>query len=253
MHKIFAKPSFLGKRVVFLTQCHSTNDELSLLCKNERPPEGTVVYTDQQLNGKGQRGNTWLAEPSKNILMSLLLRPIFLEIKNQHYLNLIVGLAILDWLKESTRGLELKLKWPNDIFINGRKLGGVLIENSLKGTMLDYSIVGIGINLNQEIMSIPEATSLINETGISFDVFESMEGLLYSIEYWYNQLRSSNHQSILSSYHESLMWVNESHVFEKKGELFEGMVRGINDIGQLKIENGKEIEVFNIKEVRFVR
>lgn len=253
MHKIFAKPSFLGKRVVFLTQCHSTNDELSLLCKNERPPEGIVVYTDQQLRGRGQRGNVWLAEPSKNILMSLLLRPIFLEIKNQHYLNLIVGLAILDWLKESTRGLELKLKWPNDIYVNGRKLGGVLIENSLKGAMLDYTIVGIGLNLNQEEMVIPEATSLIKETATSFDVIETMDELLYSIEYWYNQLRNSNHQSILSNYHESLMWVNEPHFFKKKGELFEGIIRGINDIGQLKIEKGNEIEVFNIKEVTFVR
>lgn len=252
MHKIFAKPLFLGKKVVFLPQCHSTNDELAAMVKNENPPEGTVIYTDSQLSGKGQRGNKWEADPDKNILMSLLLKPKKLAVKNQYYLNLIIGLAILDFLKEKLRSKDLRLKWPNDVYVNGQKISGILVENSLKGTVIDSSIIGIGFNLNQETFDIPNATSLFLESNQYCTKEEIMEDILQLIEYWYMKLSEGRFEDILSSYHDSLFWKDEIHTFQSDKEILKGIIRGINEVGRLIIETTDGELSFDVQEVRFV-
>ena len=251
MYKIFAKPLFSGKKVVFLSQCHSTNDELIELVRKSSEPEGTRVHTNHQTGGKGQRGNVWLAESGKNILMSVLLRPGFLAPQDQFYLNLIVGLAIVDTLKKYSKA-EIQLKWPNDVYLNGKKVSGVLIENNLRGNSIESSVAGIGLNVNQQGFGIASATSLAMEDGHQFDRDEVIETLLCCLEKWYLNLENGKHDSIQDEYHKILMWRGETRNFKSASEEFEGEITGIDKCGRLAINVNGVLKTFGIKEVEFV-
>ncbi len=255
MHKIFAKPIFLGKKVVFLPQCHSTNDELSLLSKEEILPEGTVIYTDHQVAGKGQRGNSWIDEPGKNVLLSLLLRPKRLMIKQQHYLNLITGIAVVEVLREYMEPTKLKLKWPNDVYIEGKKVAGILIESAIKGQNIDNAVVGIGINLNQ-LDNLPirgiSVRKALEPSSEPVDRLSFMEDLLAAIEKWYLKLSAGSFQLIDQHYDDLLFWKNEVHTFRSDSLPFEGMIRGINEYGRLKVETDDGVLIFDVKEVQFI-
>lgn len=216
-------------------------------------PEGTIVYTDHQRQGKGQRGNVWIDEPGKNILMSVLLRPDWLSVADQYYFNIIAGLAVMEMLDQYS-SLEKKLKWPNDIYLNGKKVCGILIENNLKGMAMESSIVGIGFNLNQKRFNMFIATSLFMETNEEYNRDEVIEDLLLSLERWYLVLKEGKKTRIMEAYHRQLMWRDEMHEFEDKENLFQGVIRGIDCHGKLVIEreNGKK-QSFHTKEIRFIQ
>ncbi len=252
MHKIFAKPLFLGKKVVFLPQCHSTNDELAQMIKKNDEPEGTVLFTDNQIKGKGQRGNIWLAEPAKNILLSVLLRPKFLAPAHQFYLNLIAGLAIVDTIGDYSDG-NIQLKWPNDVYLNGKKVSGILIENNLRGNSLESAIVGIGLNVNQQGFALATATSMMLEIGKTFDRHGVIENLLTYLEKWYLQLKNGKMTFILDQYHRHLMWRGEVRTFRSSGTEFDGEIIGIDKHGNLTINQSGTLQTFGIKEVEFLR
>jgi BirA family biotin operon repressor/biotin-[acetyl-CoA-carboxylase] ligase len=251
LHKIFAKPLFLGKKVVFLPQCHSTNDELAVLAKNSKEPEGLALYTHDQTKGKGQRGNAWIAEPGKNMLISVLLRPGFLDPQNQFYLNLITGLAIIDVLKEFIPN-DLTLKWPNDVYIEDRKIAGILIESNMRGSTLESSIVGVGLNVNQKGFALPKATSMSIETGDDFDLNDIMENFLLKLEKWYLKLKAGAKGDILDQYHQLLMWRGEKRKFRNADEEFFGEIVGIDQHGRLAINYDGSLHYYGIKEVEFV-
>ncbi|SNT02607.1 BirA family transcriptional regulator, biotin operon repressor / biotin-[acetyl-CoA-carboxylase] ligase [Ekhidna lutea] len=251
MHKIFAKPLFLGKKVDFLPQCHSTNDELLLLVKNSVVQEGSVIYTDHQLKGRGQRGNVWFDELGKNVLMSILLRPKFLSPTKQFYLNLITGLAIVDVLGEVLEG-KVELKWPNDVYVNDRKIAGILIESNLRGTSLESAVIGIGLNVNQSGFNMHGATSLSLESGKHHDRFKLMELVVAQLEKWYLKLKGSNYEVILESYHDLLMWRGELHAFKGVAGTFKGEIVGINQHGNLAINVDGKLQYFGLKEVEFI-
>lgn len=252
MYKIFAKPTFLGKKVVFLPQCHSTNDELARLARNKKIPEGTVIYTDHQISGKGQRGNEWFDKPGENVLLSLLLKPRFLSVQKQFYLNLATGLSILDLLKSYVPGKQVKLKWPNDVYIESKKVSGILIENILRGSSIEWSVNGIGLNLNQEDDLPQNATSVFVESGSKVDRLDFIDELVYWIEVWYRKLIDGSFNDVLDSYHETLYWINEVHIFKAQGREFRGTIKGIDSTGRLIIATSTIERVFGIKEVQFI-
>ena len=120
MYKIPANTLFTGKNLVFVPDCPSTNT-LALEISQQSPvKEGTVVITDQQTAGKGQRGNTWEAEPRQNLTFSLILKPTFLAVNKQFYLNIVICLALKDYLRQKTSG-PVHIKWPNDILVHQKK------------------------------------------------------------------------------------------------------------------------------------
>src|SRR5690349_7854438 len=150
----------MGHSVVFMPECHSTNDEASRLIESSsHVVEGTVVITDSQTSGRGQRGNTWITEPGKNLTFSLLMKPTFLNAQDQFLLNKAFSLGLYDYLN-ATLQATVKIKWPNDMVVNDKKICGILIENQIQGQNIQNSIVGIGLNVNQENFSIPTATSM---------------------------------------------------------------------------------------------
>ena len=127
----------------------STNDYLSQLCKNNETKEFYTVWAERQTAGRGQRGNSWESEPGKNLTFSIVLYPTVLKARQQFYLSMLVSTAVVYALNNYTKGFSVK--WPNDIYWNDKKIAGILIENELEGNYVMQSIVGIGLNVNQEL------------------------------------------------------------------------------------------------------
>jgi len=141
LHKLFKNTVFIGKKAFFLPSCHSTNEMASVLMNNNQPLNGTVVYTDFQSRGKGQRGNSWESEERKNILLSVILDTSFVEPTNFFDLTIMTSLAIRDILLEYIKE-GIKIKWPNDMYFGNQKIGGILIENYLKQNTIEWCILG---------------------------------------------------------------------------------------------------------------
>ena len=128
MYKILANTVFLGKDIIYLTECHSTNDEALERLRRREISEGSIIFTDNQTKGRGQRGNVWLSQAGMNITFSLLLKPNFLIPSEQFYLNMIISLSVVELFLGYSD--DMKIKWPNDILHQSDgKIGGILIEN----------------------------------------------------------------------------------------------------------------------------
>ncbi len=140
-------------------------DSTNLQAHRELPhaEEGTVWVADFQTAGRGQRGNSWESSKGENLLFTILLRPDFVPVADQFSISQITALAIVKYLE--SKGLQPKIKWPNDIYINDKKICGILIEHTLSGANLSASILGIGININQMVFEsdAPNPTSLLLE------------------------------------------------------------------------------------------
>lgn len=251
MHKFFANTLFIGKKTVFLPTCHSTNDIAASLVPQNDIYEGTVIVTENQTSGKGQRGNDWEAGPKMNLTFSVILRPVFLQISDQFYLNIIISLAIYDLLeKHLPHGL--KIKWPNDIYYNDNKLGGILIENTIKNNKIESTIAGIGLNVNQTKFRYVDAISLSMILGKRLNLENLLNDLLVKIEKRYLQLKSGARGQLQEGYLHRLYWLNEDHIFKGQG-FFNGVIKGIGNTGKLAIEVDGEVKYFDLKEVKFIK
>lgn len=248
MHKFFAKTQFLGKKVLFLSQCHSTNDKAAELLKEKPQIEGTTIITQNQTQGRGQRGNTWESEPGKNATFTVILKPTTIPTQSQFQLHLITTLAIHHTLFPIL-GKELKIKWPNDIYYRDRKLGGILIENTLKGSQIESSIVGIGININQSLFRDLRATSLLDITENEFEINDIIEQILIELEKKYLELKSGKLKMLQAQYLRRLYLFNEETRFEAAGRIFNGKIIGVNAHGLLQIQENETVHEYAFKEV----
>ena len=251
MHKFFAKTQFLGKTVIYLPQCHSTNTEIQTFSKKMTLNEGSILVTDFQINGRGQQNNKWLSQKGKNILMSILLKPTFLCLDKQFYINIITCLATTDALELFT-GNNIKIKWPNDVYAGINKIAGILLEASVSKRNIDQTIIGLGVNINQQEYGGLKATSVLLETGSTQRIDNIMELILLSLERWYQKLKNREYEEIMLKYHSLLFWRNEKHVFYIRGELIDGQIKGINNLGQLIVEIKGVERIFNNKELVFI-
>ena len=251
MYKIPANTLFMGKNLVFVPECPSTNT-LALQISQQSPvKEGTLVITDHQTAGKGQRGNVWEAEPGQNLTFSLILKPGFLAINKQFFLNIVICLALKDYLKEKTSD-NIYIKWPNDILVHEKKISGILIENQLQGTSILNSIAGIGFNVNQKHFNTPTAISLALITGDVFNLGEVLPIILGFIESRYLQLRQGHYEVLMNQYLGALYRRNEKHTFSANGQLFEGTIEDLDASGKLRIRMENEVRSFGIKEIQYV-
>lgn len=252
MYKIPAKTLFVGQSLVYMPECHSTNDEASRLIQREGTIEGTTVITSDQTAGRGQRGNTWHSEPGKNLTFSIILKPSFLAVSNQFYLNMIVSLGVYDYLK-TIFDEAVKIKWPNDILVKDKKVCGILIENQINGQKIQNSTIGVGLNVNHEKFDLERASSMKLLCDRGFELQEVFEGVLEKIESRYLMLREQSTEALSSEYKNALYWLDERHVFSSRQKLFEGKITGVDEFGRLKIETDTGVKYMSVKEVEFVR
>jgi len=288
---------FIGKNCIEVEKTDSTNSYLGNLTSSSTPElrsqpsliallsqekgekivfEGTVVVAKHQEQGRGQRGSTWESEPGKNLTLSILLQPTFLRPDEQFQLNKAVSLGVLEfvhtplhlpthsgflpWGESEERGGRVSIKWPNDIYIGTKKVAGILIENSVSGNSLQQSIVGIGINVNQEKFSayLPNPTSLKLMTGKDFDLKECLERLCCCIEKRYLQLRP--HPGLLPKGEGAIDWdylknlyrYREFADYKYKEDPVRAKITGVTKSGTLLLEteSGGKLEC-DLKELRF--
>lgn len=251
MYNISANTIFTGKTLVYLPTCHSTNDHANHLLSTENPIEGTLVITPDQTAGKGQRGNTWESESGKNLTFSLILRPSFLKIAHQFYLNILSSLAVRVTISQFLQ-TEVKVKWPNDIYLNNKKISGILIQNIIKKDIIGTTIIGIGLNVNQEVFSDKKAISMKNYTEGEYAIGNVLNLLLENLEAYYIKLRSGKLKELYEEYRSHLFRLEEDHTFKSKEELFHGKIIGLDESGRLIIQSGDQQRVFSFKEVEFL-
>ena len=215
--------------------------------------EGTVIITDNQTAGRGQRGNSWEASTGENLTFSLILKPNFLKASDQFQLNVAISMGVFDFLSEFIDE-NLKVKWSNDIYYGDKKMGGILIENSLQGYQIGHSIIGIGLNINQTEFSNKAATSLrkITQNPLKYDLSELLKKLLESIEINYLKIKNNDYNLLKIKYLNNLYRFEEYHYFRKNGQQFTGKIIGINETGKLGIETNGNVIYFDFKEVEFV-
>lgn len=245
---------FTGQQLLWLPECPSTNSEAQALLVQNRASEGCTVITGYQSQGRGQRGNQWHVAPGENLTLSVVWMPTFLAAGRQFLLSQAVALGVHDWASALLGpDPKLKVKWPNDLYFGNQKFGGILIENSLNGTKIQHSIVGIGLNVNQQQFPITTATSLGQLTGRAYALDTLAARLLESLERRYLQLRAGQVATLRADYLRTLYRYQETHFFEIDGQRVAGQIVGVEEDGRLALALGsKELRRFGMQEIRYV-
>lgn len=232
---------------------NSTNDLLLKWAENKSTPNGSIIWALNQYKGKGQHGNTWESKAGKNLMFSMLIRHNGMSIMEQFIFNKAISVALLKSLHVISP--EFKIKWPNDIYLNGKKIAGVLIENSIKGKYIDYSVVGIGVNVSQKKFpeNLENASSIITETGIVIELENLLYQIVDHIEYFVSYIQRKQCRKILKIYLKNLFRKDTISVFKKDNKKFNGIIRGVDEFGRIKIElENEEIVLFNNGEIKMM-
>jgi BirA family transcriptional regulator, biotin operon repressor / biotin---[acetyl-CoA-carboxylase] ligase len=250
LYKIPASTLFVGKKLVYVPECHSTNTLAAELGQRGSVVEGTLIITSNQFGGRGQRGNQWISESGKNLTFSLILKPTFLKPDQQFRLTQVVSLAVADYAKGRTHH-DVKIKWPNDVLVNNKKICGILIENSISADTIQTSIVGVGFNINQTEFTGNRGTSLKNATSLDFDLQFELNELLHCIEVRYLQLRDGKIEKLSDDYLNNLYRKSELHTFKIGETQKQGVIEGVDQRGRLVVSFDGIKQEFDLKEISF--
>lgn len=228
----------------------STNSLLWKLVEEGAKP-GTAVVADYQRGGKGQAGARWESEAGANILLSMYLPVPFLEASVQFRLNIAVALAVSDFAKLYL-GEGIRLKWPNDLYYHQAKLGGILIENSIQGSFLADSVVGVGININQAHFFGPfNAASFTNITGRYYALNDLLEQLFTCFQKRFEALYAGHWLQQRTEYLQQLLGLDELRTFEYQGQLIKATIIDVDAEGHLVLNSSQGRLVMNNKEIKF--
>lgn len=240
-------------RFIRLKETTSTNNYLRGLVGKEQLPEGSVVVTDFQTAGRGQVGNSWESEGGRNLMFSVILYPDFLPANRQFLISQIAALSVKETLDQYTDGITVK--WPNDIYWKDRKICGMLIENDLTGQSLFCSVIGIGININQQEFrsNAPNPVSLTQITGREYDLDEILNSFLERLYNRYLGLIREQEDEIRNDYMAALYRGKGFHAYRDEQGTFQARIRGIEPTGHLILElNDGEVRRYAFKEVSTV-
>ena len=242
--------------IVHIPEVESTNTHALNLYNAQKLKEGDIIFTYNQLQGRGQAANDWESQKGKNLTVSIVLEPTMINASDQFIITQLVSLSIYDTLFTYLPSIDLKIKWPNDIYYGNNKLGGVLVQNIIAGNDISASIIGIGININQDVFmsDAPNPISLKLITGNEYDIETILDELANAISKNYelmNDIAGSN--VFKDSYMSKLYHYNSFSAFKDKDGIFTGKIIDIDEIGRLVIEDNFGIpRSYMFKEVEFI-
>lgn len=239
--------------LIKLNAIDSTNDYLKQLSKIAAVENFTIVMANEQTHGKGQMGSKWISEPGKNLTMSILVTNFNLKKHTIFDLNVVMAVSILKVL-QSFKIQHCKIKWPNDIMADSKKVGGILIENSLKQDGSVSAVIGVGLNLNQtNFKELPQATSLFCVSGATYSP-ENIALLLKNSLQKYLQIIAKNQDVVWDEYHQNLFKIHIPSAFEDKtGKQFMGIVQKVTRDGKLEVRLEDDTTTyFNVKDVKML-
>ncbi|WP_417357134.1 biotin--[acetyl-CoA-carboxylase] ligase [Flavobacterium sp.] len=239
--------------IIKLSAIASTNDYLKSLSTTQYLENFTIVVAEHQTAGKGQMGSKWDVQPGKNLTFSVLVKDLLLGINEIFNLNAAVAVSIIEALEENNVK-ELAIKWPNDILAGNKKIGGVLIENSIKNNGEIFSVVGIGLNVNQtDFEGLPKASSIALVTGYDQDKTALLRGVVENLKRNVAALLHKNAAPIWAKYHKKLYKKGVPMPFEKDGQRFMGIIQDVNSSGNLLLLlEDDTVAEFKIKELQML-
>ena len=247
---------FSPDKIIRLHTVGSTNDYMIEQIRNGNINlEGTIVIADEQTSGKGMDINIWESEPGKNLTFSIFFKPDFLRADQQFLLNKSISLGVYDFIKSLVTHQKVTIKWPNDIYVGDKKIAGILINNTIAGNELLYSVAGIGVNINQQKFpgSVRNPVSLLHALRKELDLKQVLHELLYWLENRYDQLLRGEFVQINECYLESLYRVNELHFYRFKNKDLSARITGVSDFGHLQLttDDNQRLEC-DFKEIEFI-
>lgn len=240
--------------IIKLDAIGSTNTYLKEILTHSNLENFTVVVAENQFQGKGQRGSVWVGEVGSSLTFSVLVKDLLVSPEYVFDLNILVALSVYSSFKK-LYNLPFSIKWPNDILSYNKKIGGILIENIIKASGETLSIVGIGINANQEnFNNLPQATSLYKLHGQKVNKEEVMLSILESLAGYCQKYIELGSEFVWEEYRSCLYRINVPSVFERvSGERFMGIILGVTKYGLLKVKKEDEtIEEFEIKQIKLL-
>lgn len=247
----------MNDNILILDECASTNAYLSEMVNSGKElPKLFTILAKNQTKGRGQRGNVWVSEPAKNLTASILLHPGTIKPTEHFYISEVTALAvartIANYLEEWQKPF-LSVKWPNDIYYKNDKIAGILIENNIMNGVINYSILGIGLNLNQEVFpqEANNAISLKNITNKSYDIIDVMQKILSKFEDMYEDIHNEKFNNFHNTYIRRLYKKEGVHNYtDKNGIVFNARFKDVLPSGHIVLEDecGEE-RIFAFKEL----
>ena len=251
-----ANTLFIGKVYLRFDELPSTNDYARELIAKSKPPGGTVVRADSQSAGRGQFGSTWHSAAGQNLTLSLVLYPKWLSAGAAFQLSKAIALAICDTVRQLTgKAGQVQVKWPNDVYLDRRKVAGILIQNTLHKSIVQSVVVGIGLNINQ--VDFPETLSKAGSLALSckreFDLDAVMNELFVQVEKRYLQLKNKQSAALATEYLDALLGYRQKLKYrEPGGPEFYGRILDVKDDGQLILQTEAGVRQYFAKSVQMV-
>ncbi|MCL2417421.1 MAG: biotin--[acetyl-CoA-carboxylase] ligase [Bacteroidales bacterium] len=249
-------------KILKFEQLDSTNNYAKTLIKEGKAKNGQIIYATSQTAGRGQKESSWESETGKNLTLSLITEPKNIEAKNQFLISQAVSVGIVNYLKSvceqvgcADHAPTIHIKWPNDIYIGMKKIAGILIENTVRDNQILFSVIGVGLNVNQtefsENAKNPTSLNLINKE--QYDLENELDELTTCIVNVLDCLHFDEGEDCRIRYLEHLLFFNEEQKYIVRGEKIFGKIIGVNSFGflQIQIKDGAILEC-DIKEVVYV-
>lgn len=239
--------------IIYIDKAESSNTLALELTSKEHVPEFSIIWIGHQTQGRGQSNRKWLSHRYKNITMSAVIYPLFLNVEQWFYLSKVSALATHKLISSFCNNVFIK--WPNDIYVNHKKISGILIENRIQQQHIKTSVVGVGINVNQQRFpkNVPNPTSIFIETQREYDLKSLIiQWQQYFIKY-YQWLKKRKFNEIDAHYHQHLYMKNETIQLKIKNEgVLIGKIIEVTPSGQLKIESDGKVRLFNIGDAEWL-
>jgi len=239
--------------IIKIQEAPSSNTVALEMLGKQNLSEGTVIWVENQTKGRGQNNNIWQSEPGKNLTFSIIFKPAFLKPENQFYLSKVISLGIADYV-----GLfcsNVAIKWFNDIFIEDKKVAGILIESLWLGQKINASVAGIGLNINQDKFpdNLSNAVSLKMKTAVPFVLEKSLRLLYELIITRYEQLKLNKFITIDKDYHSILYCLGQKCAFLKDNEMFKSVILGVEPNGYIKLKHDNDkIMCYGMHEIKML-
>ncbi len=230
-----------------LDSVSSTNEFMQFLVSMKRPAEGTVISAINQYAGRGQAGRSWHASPGKNISSSFIFYPDFVPARHQFRLNKLFAVSAVHFFRQFLREGNIRIKWPNDLLINGSKAAGMLIRVSTAGDLLRQAILGLGFNISEDQFpgDIPNPVSLCQYADHIPDIPILIGAFQEHLWADYKRLRAGRYPDLDREYTRNLFGMDQALQFTSpETGAFEGVIQGVDEFGRLLIQTGQDITAF---------
>ncbi|MBE0662747.1 MAG: biotin--[acetyl-CoA-carboxylase] ligase [Bacteroidales bacterium] len=245
----------IGSPIIHVQSVSSTNTHAAEVISRNEAVNGMVINALEQTEGKGQNQNRWESRAGENLTFSIVVQPTGLPSSKQFLLNKMASLALKDFVQAHLTDSDIRIKWPNDIYCNNRKIAGILINNTILGEKITWTILGVGINVNQTVFlsDAPNPVSLKMISGIHYDLELCLKMLCHYIEIRFKQLLEKKYTKIDQDYIGSLYRFGMLSDFVYKGQAIKAKITGIGEFGHLELETlqGRKLSC-DLNEVKHV-